>query len=51
MSDFFAMGGYGAYLWPCYALTAAVTIANVVLARRSLRRAQQQARRRLESAS
>ncbi|MBB4212329.1 heme exporter protein CcmD [Rhodothalassium salexigens] len=21
MSEFFAMGGYGAYIWPCYGLT------------------------------
>jgi heme exporter protein D len=24
MSEFFAMGGYAAYVWTCYALSAAV---------------------------
>ena len=41
------MGGYAAYVWPCYALTAIVVALNVFWARRSLRRAQREARRRL----
>ncbi len=45
---FLAMGGYAAYLWPCYGLTALVVIVNLAAARRSLRRAQREARRRLE---
>jgi heme exporter protein CcmD len=32
--DFLSMGGYARYVWPCYLLTAAVLIANVVVARR-----------------
>ena len=24
MGDFFAMGGYAAYIWPCYAISLAV---------------------------
>ncbi len=45
---FLAMGGYAVYLWPCYGLTALVVIVNLVAARGSLRRAQREARRRLE---
>lgn len=37
MSDFFAMGGYGAFIWPCYGLTALVMIILVVQSLRSMR--------------
>ena len=37
MSDFFNMGGYGAYIWTSYGLTAVVLIGFVVAALRSLR--------------
>lgn len=37
MSDFFAMGGYGAFIWPCYGLTALVMIVLVVQSLRSMR--------------
>jgi heme exporter protein CcmD len=47
MLKFLAMGGYARYVWPSYALTLLVIALNIVLARRSLRRAQQEARRRL----
>ena len=40
---FFAMGGYGAYVWPAYGLTAAVFIWMLASTIRTLR-----ARRRLE---
>jgi heme exporter protein CcmD len=46
MSRFLAMGGYGAYVWPCFALAAAVLAWNVLAARRLLARAREQAIRR-----
>ncbi len=33
-SDFFAMGGYGLYVWGSYAMTAALMLAEPWLARR-----------------
>ncbi|HXR19853.1 MAG TPA: heme exporter protein CcmD [Steroidobacteraceae bacterium] len=45
---FLAMGGYAVYVWPCYALAALVVGLNLAWARRSLRSAQREARRRLE---
>jgi heme exporter protein D len=36
-SEFFAMGGYAAYVWPSYALTAVVLVANIVLPLRQRR--------------
>ena len=50
MMKFFEMGGYALYLWPAYALTLVVLVLNVLWARRSLQRAQQEARRRLTRA-
>jgi heme exporter protein CcmD len=47
MSDFFAMNGYGGYIWWAYGLTLAVMLLNVWWARRSLRDARADARRRL----
>lgn len=32
--DYFAMGGYGAYVWSCFALTFAVFLFNEWSARR-----------------
>jgi heme exporter protein CcmD len=43
------MGGYAVYVWPCYALTALVVGLNLVSARRSLRSAQREARRRISA--
>jgi heme exporter protein CcmD len=43
------MGGYAVYVWPCYALTALVVGLNIVWARRSLRSAQREARRRMST--
>ena len=51
MSEFLAMGGYGIYLWPSFALGIGVIILNVVLAQRSLANAKLEARRRLEMQS
>ncbi|MCC5857775.1 MAG: heme exporter protein CcmD [Ectothiorhodospiraceae bacterium] len=41
MSEFFAMGGYGFYVWSSYAITAVVLVLNIVkpwLASRQTRR-------------
>jgi heme exporter protein CcmD len=46
---FLGMGGYAVYVWPCYALTALVVGLNIVWARRSLRSAQREARRRMST--
>jgi len=51
MSEFFAMGGYGVYLWPSFALGIGVIVLNVILARRSLAAAKAEARRRMEMRS
>jgi heme exporter protein D len=37
MSDFFAMGGYAAYVWPAYGITAAVLVGLWVTSVRSLK--------------
>jgi heme exporter protein CcmD len=50
MLKFLEMGGYAVYVWPSYALTALVVGLNIYWARRSLREAQADARRRLTSA-
>jgi heme exporter protein CcmD len=47
MLKFLQMGGYARYVWPCYALTAAVVGLNIRWALASLRAAQAEARRRL----
>jgi heme exporter protein CcmD len=51
MNDFFAMSGYGKYLWPAFALGFGVVVLNLVLAWSSLKSAREQARRRLEMRS
>ncbi|HEY2417197.1 MAG TPA: heme exporter protein CcmD [Steroidobacteraceae bacterium] len=47
LTTFLAMGGYAVYVWPCYALAALVVGFNILWARRSLRLAQRDARRRI----
>ncbi len=42
-SDFWAMGGYGLYVWGSYSVTAACVLIEVML----LKRAASQTRRRL----
>jgi len=37
MNDYLAMGGYGAFVWPAYALSALVMIGLAVTAWRNLR--------------
>jgi len=47
LTEFLAMGGYGAFVWPCFGLLVAVLIWNVVAARRLHADARRQALRRL----
>lgn len=47
MSQFLAMGGYGAYVWPAFAVTTAVLLANIIGARRSNRRVRERLLQRL----
>jgi len=44
LADFFAMGGYGFYVWGSYAVTAALIAAEVVAVRWRLRAAHAAAR-------
>ncbi len=37
MSEFFAMGGHAAFIWPCYGLAVAVMIFLVVQSVRTMR--------------
>ncbi|MEX0735426.1 MAG: heme exporter protein CcmD [Steroidobacteraceae bacterium] len=46
MSEFLAMGGYGAFVWPCFLLTGVVLVWNVVAARRLHAAARSRALRR-----
>jgi heme exporter protein CcmD len=50
LTGFLAMGGYGAYVWPCFGLVAAVLIWNIVAARRLHADARRQALRRFGAA-
>ncbi|HEX3835491.1 MAG TPA: heme exporter protein CcmD [Steroidobacteraceae bacterium] len=47
MAQFLAMGKYAAYVWPSYGLTLLAVVLNIVWARRLLRQARVEARRRL----
>jgi heme exporter protein CcmD len=47
MSEFFEMKGYGLYVWPAYAIALGALWLNVWAARRQLRAAREEARRRL----
>ena len=44
MSEFFAMGGYGFYVWGSYAITVAVIVAEILAVRARRRRARDEAR-------
>ncbi len=48
MSEWLAMGGYGAYVWPSYGIFLAVVIGNAWAARAAHRQARRAAQRRLE---
>lgn len=47
LAEFFSMGGYARYVWPSYALVIAAIVLNIVWARRALKRARTEARRRV----
>ena len=47
LAEFISMGGYGAFVWPSYAVALIVLIGNIIAARGSHRRALAEARRRL----
>jgi heme exporter protein CcmD len=47
MMHFLEMGKYARYVWPAYGIVLAVTVLNVVWARRLLAHARNEARRRL----
>jgi len=50
LSDFLHMGGYGAYVWSCYGLTAVVLIGIEWASQRRLNAARTQALRRAQVA-
>jgi heme exporter protein D len=45
--EFLAMGGYAAYVWPCFGVTALVILANLLAARQRLRTTRARLARRL----
>jgi heme exporter protein CcmD len=47
LREFFDMNGYGTYVWPAYAIAIGGLVLNIWLARRQLRLAREEARRRL----
>jgi len=50
LREFLAMGGYGAYVWSAYGITALVLVANALAAWRGERRALAELQRRLSGA-
>jgi heme exporter protein D len=46
MNEFLHMGGYAAYVWPCFGLAAAVLAWNILSARRLHAAARERAIRR-----
>lgn len=49
MSEFLAMGGYGAFVWGAFAISFAALSATTYLVKRSLKQTQMRLRRRLYS--
>jgi len=49
LNAFLSMGGYAEFVWPSYAVVLTILVWNVVAARRSHRRAAEEARRRLQA--
>ena len=47
MTHFLHMGGYAAFVWPCYGLTLLAVVLNIIWARSLLARSRLEARRRL----
>ena len=48
MSAFFAMSGYGRYVWPAFVIGFGIVVLIYVMAVSSLSAAKQEAKRRLE---
>jgi len=48
LSEFLAMGGYGAYIWPCFLLAIGVLAGNAIAARRLHAQARRHVMRRLQ---
>jgi heme exporter protein D len=51
ITEFFAMGGYGAYIWSCYGLTAVVLVFMAWRARSELKSEIQRTQRRNQAAT
>ena len=51
MSDFWSMGGYARYVWPCFGITGVVLLWNLWAARRSLNAARLKVARALAMAA
>ena len=51
MSDFWSMGGYARYVWPCFGFAGIVLVWNLWAARRSLSAARLRAGRALAMAA
>jgi heme exporter protein CcmD len=49
MSEFLAMSGYAAYVWPSIGIAIAALLLNIYWARRLMRLALSEARRRMAS--
>ncbi len=49
MTEALAMGGYGAYVWSCFALTLIVLVACVLQGRRKHRQTYNEIRMRLQA--
>jgi heme exporter protein D len=47
VSEFLDMKGYGAYVWSAYAISIGILSINIWIARRQIRSARAEARRRL----
>ncbi|MEO6080692.1 MAG: heme exporter protein CcmD [Steroidobacteraceae bacterium] len=47
MREFFDMSGYGSFVWSAYAIAVGSLLLNVWMARRQLRAARDEARRRI----
>jgi heme exporter protein CcmD len=47
MKEFFDMNGYGPFVWSAYAIAIGGLLLNVWMARRQLRQAREEARRRI----
>ena len=47
LMEYLDMGGYARYVWPAYIIVVVAIAANIVMARRALKRARETAARRL----